>query len=185
MVPVMPGNQFYMTAPNGAGTGPTGIFMPVRITGAGSESLSAAPNTTLIYNRPQYRMNAAIDHGRTIRVKVIVLPDTSLPGSDFRFPGQRCTRQQRIHKPLPQSGRNLPPWMNYTSTATGTSQDRNILVINVGAMVTAFGNPAVLATSALFALCRLQPPTNLRSCIPQRRLTRRCHHRYQRSKRVF
>ena len=33
----------------------------------------------------------------------------------------------------------LPPWMTYTSTGTGTTQDRNILVINVGSMVAALG----------------------------------------------
>ena len=43
--------------------------------------------------------------------------------------------------------------MTYTSTgSTGSTPARNILVINVGAMVTAFGLSTI---AALLSLCRL------------------------------
>jgi hypothetical protein len=131
IVPAMPGNNFYMSAP-GAPTHWDLYARPyyksrIRIIISGT-------NSTLIYNpaaSPQINTAAG-----AITVKVIVLPDTSaLPDRILGVPDSGGTTFVQAS----YAAGGLPPYMIYTSTGTGTSADRNILVIDIGAMVTALG----------------------------------------------
>jgi hypothetical protein len=131
VVPVMPGNNFYMAAP-GAPTHWDLYARPyykcrIRIIISGT-------NKNLIYSpatNPQINPAAG-----AITVKVIVLPDTSaLPDQILGVPDSGGTTFVQAS----YAAGGLPPYMIYTSTGTGTAADRNILVIDIGAMITALG----------------------------------------------
>jgi hypothetical protein len=131
VVPVMPVNNFYMAAP-GAPTHWDLYARPyykcrIRIIISGTD-------TNLIYSpvaNPQIKSGAG-----AITVKIIVLPDTSsLPDQILGVPDSGGTTFVQAS----YAAGGLPPYMIYTSTGTGTAADRNILVIDIGAMVTALG----------------------------------------------
>ncbi len=136
VVPVMSGNQFYMAAP-GTPTHWDLYARPyyrcrIRIIISGTDSaLIYRPSAT-----PQINSAAG-----AISVKVIVLPDrSSQPDQILGVPDRGGTTYTQTSC----AGGDLPAYMTYTSTDMGTALNRNILVINVGAMVTALGNPAQL-----------------------------------------
>ena len=144
VVPVMPGNQFYMTAPNGPGTETHWDLYARPYYRCRIRLIVSGTNSTLIYNPAAIpQMNAATTAG-TISVKVIVLPDISLkPDQILGFPDSAATTTTYSQASSADPAGTLPPWMVYTST--GTTLGRNILVINIAGMVASFGNPTVLA----------------------------------------
>jgi hypothetical protein len=137
LVPVMPGNQFYMSV--------------------------ASPTHWDLYARPYYRCRIRIIISGTtptliytpqmttapnpaaISVQVIVLADSSsFPDQILGFLDSAATSTTYSQALL-----NWPLWMTYTSTGTGTGvppagSDRNILIINVGNMIAALGIPTQL-----------------------------------------
>jgi hypothetical protein len=117
LVPVMPGNNFYMPAPG-------------------------APTHWDLYARPYYRcrirvmINTAPTTGAFTGVQIIYLADPlSRPDQILGFPDSAATITPLI--PLASLSNY---GMSYTNTATGG----NILVIDVPNMVNALGNPAGL-----------------------------------------
>jgi hypothetical protein len=136
LVPVMPGNDFYMAAP---GT-PTHWDLYARpYYRCRIRVIISGTNSTIIYNPNQTpTTNTAAG---AITVQIIVLPDpSSSPDQILGFPDSAATTNITYTQTSIASG-GLPAYMNYTSTATG---DRNILVIDVGNMVNALGSPAGL-----------------------------------------
>jgi hypothetical protein len=133
LVPVMPGNDFYMAAP-GTPTHWDLYARPyyrcrIRVIISGTDS-------TIIYSPNQTpTTNPAAG---AITVQIIVLPDpSSSPDQILGFPDSAATYNKTFTQTSsadPNS--NLPSYLNYTSTATG---DRNILVIDVGNMVATLG----------------------------------------------
>ena len=119
LVPVMPGNDFYIPAPG-------------------------APTHWDLYARPYYRcrirvmINTDPTTGAFTGVQIIALPDpSSRPDQILGVPDSAATINQTFTQTT------LPSYMNYTSTATGG----DILVIDVPNMVNSFlpqGNPASL-----------------------------------------
>jgi len=150
VVPVMPGNQFYMTAPGGAGTETHWDLYARPYYRCRIRIIISGTNSTLIYNpNASPQMSAAANAG-AITVNVNFLPDSlGQPDQILGFldsattPATNCPTSSpytQISYGDPNS--NLPPWLTYTSTgSTGSTPARNILVINVGAMVTALGSP--------------------------------------------
>jgi hypothetical protein len=139
VVPVMPGTNFYMAAATSTPTHWDLYARPyykcrIRVIISGTDS-------NIIYNpngNPQLKSTAG-----AITINVVVLADTSgHPDQILGFPDSSGTTTTYTQTSYAAGG--LPPYMTYTSTGMGTSADRNILVINVGAMVTALGNPAQL-----------------------------------------
>jgi hypothetical protein len=132
----MPGNDFYMAAP-GTPTHWDLYARPyyrcrIRVIISGTDS-------TIIYNPS--RTPTTNTAAGAITVQIIALPDpSSSPDQILGFPDSAATKNQTFTQTSIASG-GLPPYMNYTSTATG---DRNILVIDVGNMVNALGSPAGL-----------------------------------------
>jgi len=136
LVPVMPGNDFYMAAP-GAPTHWDLYARPyykcrIRVIISGT-------NSTIIYSPNQTpTTNTAAG---AITVQIIVLPDpSSRPDRILGFPDSAATTNQTFTQTSIAAG-GLPAYMNYTSTGAG---DRNILVIDVRNMVNALGSPAQL-----------------------------------------
>jgi hypothetical protein len=133
LVPVMPGNDFYMAAP-GTPTHWDLYARPyyrcrIRVIISGTDS-------TIIYSPNQ--TPATNPAAGAITVQIIVLPDpSSTPDQILGFPDSSATTNQTFTQTSIASG-GLPPYMNYTSTATG---DRNILVIDVANMVSSLGKP--------------------------------------------
>jgi hypothetical protein len=136
LVPVMPGNDFYMAVP-GTPTHWDLYARPyyrcrIRVIISGTDS-------TIIYNPNQ--TPATNTAAGAITVQIIGLPDpSSSPDQILGFPDSAATINQTYTQTSIAAG-GLPTYMNYTSTATG---DRNILVIDVGNMVNALGTPARL-----------------------------------------
>jgi hypothetical protein len=150
VVPVAPGNQFYMTAPGGPGTETHWDLYARPYYRCRIRILISGTNSTVIYNpyaSPQ--MSAAANAG-AITVNVLVLPDTtSKPDQILGFSDSAAT--PATGSPYTQLSYSdpagtLPPWMTYTSTgyATGPTASRNILLINVGLMVSTLGSPSQL-----------------------------------------
>jgi hypothetical protein len=150
LVPVMPGAQFYMAAPNNAPTHWDLYARPyykcrIRVVISGT-------NSNLIYNpsaNPQ--INTAANTG-AITVTITYLPDTTgAPDQILGFPdssGTTLTYTQTSYysadSPYSTASDGLPSYMTYTSTGAGTSPDQNVLVINISGLVNALGNPAQL-----------------------------------------
>jgi hypothetical protein len=136
LVPVMPGNDFYMAAP---GT-PTHWDLYARpYYRCRIRVIISGTNSTIIYSPNQTpTTNTAAG---AITVQIIVLPDpSSSPDQILGFPDSAATTNQTFTQASIAAG-GLPAYMNYTSTSTG---DRNILAIDVGNMVKALGSPAQL-----------------------------------------
>ena len=144
VVPVMPGNQFYMTAPGGPGTETHWDLYARPYYRCRIRIIISGTNSTLIYNpngSPQ--MSAAANAG-AITVNVIVLPDsTGKPDQILGFSDSAATTNSNFSQlSYADPAGNLPVWMTYTSTgSTGTAPARNILVINITGMETALGSP--------------------------------------------
>jgi hypothetical protein len=142
LVPVMPGNQFYMSA----SATPTHWDLYARpYYRCRVRIIISGTNPTLIYSpsaTPQ--MSSAAGAG-AISVNVIVLADSSSqPDQILGFLDSAATTTTYSQTSYADAAGTLPPWMTYTSTGTGTASDRNILMINVGTMITALGSPAQL-----------------------------------------
>jgi hypothetical protein len=145
LVPVLQGSQFYMPA-------------------------TSAPTHWDLYARPYYRCRIRIKISGTnsvlnynpsitpqinptagaINVSVSFLPDPLIPAHPDQILGFLDTAAT-IAPGSPYSQANtgdpfgsLPAYMTYTSTGTGSSSDRNVLLINIAAMVNALGSPAQL-----------------------------------------
>lgn len=150
LVPVMPGANFYMQAPNNAPTHWDLYARPyykcrIRIVISGT-------NSNLIYNpsaNPQINPTAG-----AITVSITHLADTTgAPDQILGFPdssGTTTTYTQTSYYSggsysggVPPSG-GLPPYLIYTSTNAGTSPNQNVLVINISGLVNALGNPSQL-----------------------------------------
>ena len=132
LVPVMPGNDFYMTAP---GT-PTHWDLYARpYYRCRIRVIISGTNSTIIYSPNQTpTTNTAAG---AITVQIIVLSDpSSSPDQVLGFPDSAATTNQTFTQTSIAAG-GLPPYMNYTSTAVG---DRNILAIDIGYMVQALGS---------------------------------------------
>jgi hypothetical protein len=149
LVPVMPGKPFYMSVTN-----PTHWDLyarpyyrcRVRII-----IVSGSTNSTLIYSPNTSPQMSGVANAGAITVNVIVLPDsTSHPDQILGFLDSAGTTTTYTQASYADPSGNLPSYMTYTSTGTGTSQDRNILIINVGAMVTALNSPAAQLYSIYF-----------------------------------
>jgi hypothetical protein len=135
LVPVMPGNDFYMAAP---GT-PTHWDLYARpYYRCRIRVIISGTNSTIIYSPNQTpTTNTAAG---AITVQIIYLPDpSSSPDQILGFQDSAATTLTYTQTSIAAGG--LPAYMNYTSTTTG---DRNILIIDVGNMVNALGNPAGL-----------------------------------------
>ena len=111
VVPVMPGNQFYMTAPGGPGTETHWDLYARPYYRCRIRIIISGTNSTLIYNpngSPQ--MSAAANAG-AISVNVIVLPDsTSKPDQILGFLDSAAhQRIARFRKPPTQTQPELCP----------------------------------------------------------------------------
>jgi hypothetical protein len=139
VVPVMPGNQFYMSV-----AAPTHWDLYARpYYKCRIRIIISGTNSTLVYNpyaSPQ--MSTAANAG-AISVNVIVLPDTtSKPDQILGFLDSAAITNNTFSQiSYSDPAGTLPQWMNYTSTgyAAGTTAPRNILVIDVGGMETYYG----------------------------------------------
>lgn len=149
LVPVMPGNQFYMSV------GPIGVPAPTHW------DLYARPyyrcrirlvitgtNSTPIYSPSQTpQINTAAG---AITVTVYYLIDSSsppLPDQILGFPDINATKLVYTQASFADAAKvwpTAPGWMTYTSTATG---DRNLLVIDVKSMVAALGSGSLAQTA--------------------------------------
>jgi hypothetical protein len=132
LVPVMPGNQFYMSA---AGT-PTHWDLYARpYYQCRIRVIISGTNSTIIYSPNQTpQINTAAG---AITVQVIVLPDAaSLPGQILGWLDSAAS-SNTTYVQTSYAAPNLPAYMNYTSTGAG---DRNLLIIDVPTMVTTLGN---------------------------------------------
>ncbi len=107
VVPVMPGNQFYMTAPNGPGTETHWDLYARPYYRCRIRIIVSGTNSTLIYNPTAIpQMNAATTAG-AISVKVIVLPDTSSkPDQILGFPDSAATTTTVFTNLFRRPGRN-------------------------------------------------------------------------------
>ena len=138
LVPVMPGNNFYMQAPNNTPTHWDLYARPyyrcrIRIIIFGT-------NSTLIYSPSATPQMSSVANAGAISVNVIALPDTSSqPDQILGFLDSAATTTTYSQTSYADPAGTLPAWMTYTSTGTGTASDRNILAINVGAMAAALG----------------------------------------------
>jgi hypothetical protein len=146
LVPVMPGNQFYMQAPGN----PTHWDFYARpyyrcririiITGA---------DPTIIYNSTTGVTNSTGTVG-AITVTIYTYADTSsspdqiLGFLDTDAGVTKTTYAQSVSGDLSHNWPTAPTWMTFTSTTTG---DRNLLVIDVKNMISALG-PGTLAQDA-------------------------------------
>jgi hypothetical protein len=144
MVPVMPGKPFYMSVAT-----PTHWDLYARpYYRCRIRIIISGTNSTLIYSPTASPQMSAAANAGAITVNVNLLPDTSShPDQILGFPDSATTAA--TGSPYSQTSsadpnETLPAWMTYTSTGTGTTQDRNILVINVGSMVAALGTNAQL-----------------------------------------
>jgi hypothetical protein len=143
LVPVMPGNNFYMQAPGNAPTHWDLYARPyykcrIRVIISGTDpTIISTPNP--VPNQAPIINPAA----GAIKVTIYYLPDTATPPQPDQilgFPDSAATNNKTFTQTSIAAG-GLPPYMNYTSTATG---DRNILIINIPLMVQDLGNPAQL-----------------------------------------
>ena len=140
VVPVMPGNEFYMTAPGGPGTETHWDLYARPYYRCRIRILISGTNANLIYS-PSTGLSAVATAG-AITVNVIVFPDsTSKPDQILGFSDSAATTNNtfsQISDADPAS--TLPVWMTYTSTgSTGTTPARNILLINIAGMETYYG----------------------------------------------
>ena len=170
MVPVMPGNQFYMTAPGGPGTETHWDLYARPYYRCRIRIIISGTNSTLIYNPNASPQMSATANAGAISVNVIVLPDSvSQPDQILGFLDSAATTNNTFSQTsYADPAGTLPSWMTYTSTgSTGTTPARNILVINVaGHGNLPYGS---IFSTALLSLYRLQP-NDRTSRAPRRRV---------------
>jgi hypothetical protein len=152
LVPVMPGNDFYMSvsgAPSHWDLYARSYYRcRIRVVISGTDS-------NLIYNSLTGVTNTTT--AGAITVDVYTFADTASPAQPDQilgFPDSAATHttyQQSSYGDLSHGWPIAPTWMTYTSTGTGTGpaptgSDRNLLVIDVLKMVQTLGtgNPAQL-----------------------------------------
>ena len=156
VVPVAPGNQFYMTAPGIPGTETHWDLYARPYYRCRIRIIISGTNSTLIYNPNASPQMSAASNAGAISVNVIVLPDSGtgkpdqiLGFRDSAAPPANTYSQASYADPAS----NLPPWMTYTSTgSTGSTQARNILIINVGLMVTTLDSTLGSTQAQLYSL---------------------------------
>jgi hypothetical protein len=148
VVPVAPGNQFYMTAPGGAGTETHWDLYARPYYRCRIRILISGTNSTLIYNPNASPQMSASANAGAITVGVNFLPDSSSPPQPDQILGfldsatTPATGSPYTQLSYGDPNSTLPSWLTYTSTgSTGSTPARNILIINVAAMVTALGSP--------------------------------------------
>jgi len=154
IVPVMPGNQFYMQAPSNAPTHWDLYARPyykcrIRLIISGT-------NPTLVYNSVTGATNSTAPAG-AITVDVYTYADTASPAQPDQilgFPDIDAIHTKYVQGYSGDTTGNgnsayawpsAPIWMTYTSTGTGTGpapggSDRNLLVIDVPNMVQTLGS---------------------------------------------
>jgi hypothetical protein len=148
MVPVMPGNQFYMTAPGGQGTESHWDLYARPYYRCRIRIIISGTNPTIFYNSTTGATNSTSPAG-AITVTVYSSPDTSSPSplqdQILGFLDSAATTYTYVQGYSGDStGKGVPAhiwpsgptWMNYTSTTAG---DRNLLVIDVLNMVKTLG----------------------------------------------
>ena len=164
VVPVMPGNQFYMTAPGGPGTETHWDLYARPYYRCRIRIIISGTNSTLIYNpNTSPQMSAAANAG-AISVNVIVLPDsTSKPDQILGFLDSAATTNNTYSQTsYADPAGTLPPWMTYTSTGYAVrdpTPGRNILIINVGAMVSTLDTALGSTPAQLYSLYVGSHPT--------------------------
>jgi hypothetical protein len=147
LVPVMPGNQYYMQAPSNAPTHWDLYARPYyrcRI-----RAIISGTNSTLIYNSTTGTTNSTAPAG-AIQVDVYTLADTvGQPDQILGFLDTAATHTTYAQAYSGDTTGNgylaWPAWMNYTSTAAG---DRNLLVIDIPNMVSTLGTGTPTVDSA-------------------------------------
>ena len=140
LVPVMPGNQFYMQAPGNAPTHWDLYARPyyrcrIRVIISGT-------NSTIFYNSTTGSTNTTAPAGAiTVTIYTSVdastSPDQILGFLDTAAAVTTTTYIQSFSGDLSQNWPTAPTWMTYTSTTAG---DRNLLVIDVKNMVDALAS---------------------------------------------
>jgi hypothetical protein len=142
LVPVMPGNQFYMSA---AGT-PTHWDLYARpYYQCRIRVIISGTDPHLIYNS---QTGVTDSTAGAITVTIYVSSDAnSLPDQILGFPDTAATRYVYTQDPTGQTPNvwPAPSYMTYTSTGTGTGaatagSDRNLLVVDVVKMVQNLGS---------------------------------------------
>jgi hypothetical protein len=134
IVPVMPGNQFYMSV-----AAPTHWDLYARpYYRCRIRIIISGTNSTIIYNASQTpQINTAAG---AITVQTIVSADTSspspLPDQILGFPDSTATSNTTVTQTSIAAG-GLPAYMNYTSTAAG---DRNLLIVDIPTMISTLGS---------------------------------------------
>jgi hypothetical protein len=156
LVPVMPGNQFYMQAPSNAPTHWDLYARPYyrcRI-----RMIISNTNSTLIYNSATGATNSTAPAG-AIQVDVYTYADTTnRPDQLLGFLDSAATHTtyaQGYTGDTTGNGNTLyswsnAPWMNYTSTGTA---DRNLLIIDIPTMISTLGTgTAAVDSSQLYSV---------------------------------
>jgi hypothetical protein len=142
VVPVMPGNEFYMTAPGGPGTETHWDLYARPYYRCRIRIIISGTNSILIYNPTGSPQMSAAPTAGAISVNVIVLPDsTSKPDQIMGFSDSAAITNNTFSQ-ISYSDPNstLPVWMTYTSTgSTGSTPARNILVINITGLEAYYG----------------------------------------------
>jgi hypothetical protein len=146
MVPVMPGNQFYMSAPGGPGTETHWDLYARPYYRCRIRVLISGTNSNPVYNSTTGTFYSTPSTAGAITVTIYVLPDTaSTPQPDqiLGFPDSAATTTLTYSQTTSGDTSHwpsAPSWMNYTSTAAG---DRNLLVIDVPKMAAALGTGSI------------------------------------------
>ena len=114
VVPVMPGNQFYMTAPGGPGSETHWDLYARPYYRCRIRIIISGTNSILIYNPSRSPQMAATPranrHPGAISVNVLVLPDTvGQPDQILGVPGQRCNNDYVFASLLRGPTRNFAP----------------------------------------------------------------------------
>jgi hypothetical protein len=136
LVPVMPGNQFYMSV----ATTPTNWDLYARpYYRCRIRIIISGTNSTIIYSPSQTpQINTAAG---AITVQTIVSLDAlKLPDQILGFPDSAAATNTTVTQSSIAAG-GLPAYLNYTSTAAG---DRNLLIVDVPALVTALGGGTLI-----------------------------------------
>jgi hypothetical protein len=152
LVPVMPGNQFYMQAPSNA---PTHWDLYARpYYRCRLRMIISGTNSTLIYNSATGATNSTAPAG-AIQVDVYTSADTTnRPDQLLGFLDSTATHTTYAQGYTGDTTGNgylaWPAWMNYTSTGTA---DRNLLIVDIPTMVSTLGTgTAAVDSSQLYSV---------------------------------
>jgi hypothetical protein len=139
LVPVMPGNQFYMSVAN-----PTHWDLYARpYYRCRIRVIVSLTNANPVYNSNTGKFYSTPSNAGAITVKIYVLPDTASPSQPNQIqilgiadPATPTITYSQAYSGDISNWPSPPSWMTYTSTRSG---DRNLLVIDVGNMVNSLG----------------------------------------------